>query len=133
MTVTVTDASGNSAQRQFTLTVNAAPVAPSLAAIGDQTVELGAEITAVTPAATGTGPITYAVTGLPAGVTYDAATKTFTLDPANSAYQSLAQGAGMAIEDADAIAACLILQDYMNAHRQELSQAAGTADQQKQQ
>ncbi len=36
-------------------------------------------------------------------------------------------------ERVDAIAACLILQDYMNAHRQELSQAAGPADQQKQQ
>ncbi|MCS0631582.1 cadherin-like domain-containing protein [Telluria mixta] len=30
--------------------------------------------------------------GLPAGVTYDAATHSFTLDPSNAAYQSLAQG-----------------------------------------
>ncbi|KGF80445.1 hypothetical protein IA69_18935, partial [Massilia sp. JS1662] len=30
--------------------------------------------------------------GVPAGVTYDAATHTFTLDPSNAAYQSLAQG-----------------------------------------
>jgi VCBS repeat-containing protein len=32
------------------------------------------------------------VAGLPAGVTYDAATHTFALDPAHQAYQSLAQG-----------------------------------------
>lgn len=36
-------------------------------------------------------------------------------------------------ERVDAIAASLILQDYMDAHRDELAQAAGPADQQKQQ
>ena len=36
-------------------------------------------------------------------------------------------------ERVDAIAASLILQDYMDAHRDELTQAAGPADQQKQQ
>ncbi|GAA4892748.1 hypothetical protein GCM10025789_07360 [Tessaracoccus lubricantis] len=74
VTVTVTDASDNVATRQFTLTVKPAAEAPILAAIGDQAVELGASITPVTPAATGTAPITYAVTGLPEGVTYSAAT-----------------------------------------------------------
>ena len=94
----VVDALANAtdADHGTVLSVVAAPqvAAPPLltAGIGDPS-EIEAEAQAATAAAgAAAASTTFDLAALPAGVTYDAATHGFSLDPANAAYQSLAAG-----------------------------------------
>ncbi|OMG55504.1 glycoside hydrolase domain-containing protein [Tessaracoccus sp. ZS01] len=59
----------------------AAPEAPDLAAIADVSVNVGSPVW-VTPSATGTAPIAYSATGLPAGVSINATTGVISGNPA---------------------------------------------------
>ncbi len=80
ITYSVTDANGNRASDDFTITVNAAPLS-----LGDTTgfsATVGVRFTQQLPAATGgTSPYAYGVTTLPEGLTFEHATRTITGTP----------------------------------------------------
>lgn len=77
VTVHATDASGNAAEKTFTINV-ADTTAPSISEIPDQVNELGTPINVITPAFTdnGPGPNDVTVEGLPSGVEYDQSSNT---------------------------------------------------------
>ncbi|PQA58562.1 beta strand repeat-containing protein [Siphonobacter curvatus] len=85
VTVTATDA-GNpqqTATRNYSLTVNPAPLVLPAATLA--TAQVGTTYTATIPAATGgTTPITYTATGVPAGLSFDPATRQITGTPTQS-------------------------------------------------
>ncbi|MDE3071430.1 MAG: putative Ig domain-containing protein, partial [Pseudomonadota bacterium] len=86
VTYTATDSRGAAVSATFTITVNApANVAPVLsAALTNQTVVVNTAMVAyVAPAATDTDgdTISYSATGLPAGITFNASTRTFSGTP----------------------------------------------------
>ena len=95
---TVRDASGAAVEGRLTIAIQGTNDAPVVTgAVTGTAIEDGAASTlnALATASdvdTGTMLIVVGIGALPAGVSYDAATKNFTLDPANAAYQSLAQG-----------------------------------------
>jgi VCBS repeat-containing protein len=96
--VTASDAK-LSASQTFTLNIAAVNDAPTVAGpLGATATEDGSTVSiSALQGATDVENDTLTVTNLPAtlpdGVTYNAATKTFTLDPAHASFQSLAQGA----------------------------------------
>ncbi len=78
ITVTVTDAAGNSASESFTIFVteiggedvtDAEP--PTIQPLADVSITLGQQVRTQVEASDPTGPLSYAATGLPAGVTID--------------------------------------------------------------
>ena len=80
-TVTVTDAEGNASTKTFSVTVVAAPVdpvedatAPVVTAIASQAGKVGTELRVQVSASDESLPLTFAATGLPAGVTIDSTT-----------------------------------------------------------
>ena len=88
LTYTVTDANDATATADFTVTVNAGLV---LTAPGDQNYTVDTPITAlILPAATGgTGTLRYALTGLPAGLSFNAGTRTLSGTPTAAAATEL--------------------------------------------
>ena len=96
---TVTDDRGAQASSTLTITVtgtNDGPVAataPSIAIVEGAAVSTQSALAQVSDVDQGTVFSVVDLPTLPAGVTYDAGTRTFTLDPANAAYNVLAPGA----------------------------------------
>lgn len=82
VTITATDAAGNASTTTFTITSNAPAdtTAPTLTPVANQTVQVGTPLSPVT-LQSNDPTATFTVTGLPAGVTYDPATKTISGAP----------------------------------------------------
>lgn len=96
--VTVTDSSGAAVTKDVTITLTGTNDAPVVSgAVTGAAAEDGAAVTlsALAKASDVDAGTTLSVISpdtLPAGVTYDAATQSFTLDPSHAAYQGLAAG-----------------------------------------
>ena len=81
VTITATDPGNLSASSQFTITVSLdppAPTAPVAPPLPNQAATVGSMFSYVVPAFTGTAPITYSASGLPAGLSFNMNNRTIT-------------------------------------------------------
>jgi hypothetical protein len=104
VTIVVTD-NGTPAlsdDEAFTITVGEVNRAPVLGAIGDQTIREGQELTfaiSATDADVPTQVLTYGVTGLPGGATFDPATRTFRWTPTEAQGPGVFNGITFSVSD----------------------------------
>ena len=90
VTYTVTDVDGDTDSTTFTITVTAADLMPTLPVVADQAGQTGVAFTLTLPAATsGDLPITYAVSGRPGWLAFNATTRVLSGTPTTAATSTL--------------------------------------------
>ena len=90
ITYTVTDVDGDTDSTTFTITVTAADLMPTLPVVADQAGQTGVAFTLTLPAATsGDLPITYAVSGRPGWLAFNATTRVLSGTPTTAATSTL--------------------------------------------
>ena len=98
VTYTVEDNDGDTASTAFMLTVSMADTSPVLAAVADQSGTVGTPFTLTLPEATdGDAPLTYAVTGRPSWLSFNAGTRFLSGTPDATAVSNLTY----TVEDTD--------------------------------